>query len=535
MRKLTIFADIVDPARFAVRDNQGMKMRAIAVWMCAAAGMSAQSGMPGQVAAPVVNLNVVAKDARGQPVMDLTREDFQVFEGSKAQRLVSFRRAEPIAKRVMQAEPNEYSNRAGVAMSRVTVILFDLLNARFEDRGYMMNELTPALQHVETSDTLFLYILTMNGTLYAVHGLAEANTGPGKTAGAHPWTEDIKALLDDASRETLRLRPIWIDVDTRVRMTYQALESLADLVAAAPGRKSLIWISHGVPIGLGPQATSIYDQVDYTPLLRRLTTILDRAEVSVYPVRQPESLAPGATGSAASAAARQSAAGTDGPGITLSTEDTLKQFAELTGGHAFMTPDIRGAIERAASDARMSYLISYEPSLENWDGKYHKIRVTCARKGVKVETKQGYYAYADQAAEGDREKAALETATGSAFDTTEIGVNARLIVYDPANHEADLAIRVDAADVSFAKAGEIATGRLAVSVAGYLKDGRMEMFPSEEVAPRLTAEQRETALREGIRVERRLVLAEDVEKLRVLVYDRESGAVGSLTVPLERR
>ncbi|MGA2196111.1 MAG: hypothetical protein ABSH40_12655, partial [Bryobacteraceae bacterium] len=173
--------------------------------------------------------------------------------------------------------------------------------------------------------------------------------------------------------------------------------------------------------------------------------------------------------------------------------------------------------------------------LENWDGKYHRIRVTCARKGVKVETKQGYYAYADQAAEGDREKAALETATGSAFDTTEIGVNARLMVYDPATHEADLAIRVDAADVSFAKAGEVSTGRLAVSVAGYLKDGRMEMFPSEEVAPKITAEQRETALREGIRVERRLVLAEDVEKLRVLVYDRESGAVGSLTVPLERK
>jgi VWFA-related protein len=525
---LPICADIIDPARFAVRDNQGMKMRAIAVWMCAAAGMSAQSGMPGQAAAPVVNLNVVAKDARGQPVMDLTREDFQVFEGSKAQRLVSFRRAETIAKRGMRAEPNEYSNRAGVAMSRVTVILFDLLNARFEDRGYMMNQLPPALQHVETSETLFLYILTMNGTLYAVHGLADANTGPGKTAGAHPWTEDIKALLDDASRETLRLRPIWIDVDTRVRMTYQALESLADQVAAAPGRKSLIWISHGVPIGLGPQ-------VDYTLQLRHLTTILDRAEVAVYPVRQLESLAPGAMGSDASAAARQSAPAADGPGITLSTEDTLEQFAELTGGHAFMTPDIRGAIERAASDARMSYLISYEPPPENWDGKYHKIRVTCARKGVKVETKQGYYAYADQAAEGDREKAALETATGSAFDTTEIGVNARLMMYDPATHEADLAIRVDAADVSLAKAGEVSTGHLAVSVAGYLKDGRMEMFPLEEVAPRLTAEQRETALREGIRVERRLVLAEDVEKLRVLVYDRESGAVGSLTIPLERR
>jgi hypothetical protein len=264
-----------------------------------------------------------------------------------------------------------------------------------------------------------------------------------------------------------------------------------------------------------------------------LTATLDRAEVAVYTVRQPASLAPGAQ--AGNSAAMGSASVADGPGITLATEDTLEQFAELTGGHAFMTPDIRGAIARAASDARMSYLISYEPSLGNWDGKYHKIRVTCARKGVKLETKQGYYAYADQAAEGDQEKAALETATTSAFDSTEIGVYARLTEHEPAAHALELAIRVDAGDVSFAKAGEVSTCRLAVSVAGYLKDGRVEMFPVEEVAPKLTAEQREQALREGIAVAQRLVLAEGVEKVRVLVYDRGSGAVGSLTIPLGRK
>ncbi|MGD0778541.1 MAG: VWA domain-containing protein, partial [Candidatus Solibacter sp.] len=511
-----------------MRDNQGMKTLVIAVWICSAAACSAQSAEQPPAAAPLVNLNVVAKDSRGQAVTDLTRDDFQVFEGSKAQRVVAFRRNEQSVKRVMRAEANEYSNRSGVPMERVTVILFDLLNARFEDRGSMLHDLGPALGHVEASETLFFYILTMNGTLYAVHGLPDGDRGTA-AAGARPWTDDIKALLESASRELFRLRSLGIDVDTRVRMTYQALGSLANLVAAAPGRKSLIWISHGVPISLG-LGNTIYSGMDYTPLLQRLTATLDRADVAVYTVRQPESLAPGA--GAASGAESRSGAPADAPGITLATEATLEQFAQLTGGYAFMTPDIRGAIARAASDARMSYRISYEPPLGNWDGKYHKIRVTCARKGVKLETKQGYYAFANLAAEGDREKAALEAATASAFNATEIGLYVRLTEHEPGTLSVELAIRVDAGDVSLVQAGELATGRLAVSVVGYMKDGRTELFPAEEVVPKLTAEQREKALHEGIAVEERLVVAEGVERLRVLVYDRGSGAVGSLGIPL---
>lgn len=490
----------------------------ILVGICSAAGLGAQGlDLPGKAPAPQVHLNVVAKDSHGQAVMDLTRDDFQVFEGSKPQRMVSFRRNDGIVKRVMQAAPDEYSNRSGAPTVPVRVILFDLLNARFEDRGYMLNQLVPALQHVEAGDSLYFYILTMNGTLYPVHGLPDADGAHPPAAGGKSWTDDTKALLDDASRELFHLRQTDVDVDMRVRMTYHALESMANLVAAAPGRKSLIWISHGVPISLGPGNQLVYESVDYTPMLQRLTSMLDRAEVAVYTVRQPKSMAPTA-GSAASASPSASGAmSADGPGITMSTEETLDQFAQLTGGHAFMTPDIRGAIAMAASDARVSYQIAYEPALGNWDGKYHKIRVTCTRKGVKLETKQGYYAFANLAAEGDQEKAAVETAIASGLNATEIGIYAKLAEHDAAPHNVELAIRIDPADV---------TGRLAVSVAGYLKDGRTEMFPVEEVTPKPG---------EAILTEKRLVLTEGVEKLRVLVYDRGSGALGSLVIPLRRK
>jgi VWFA-related protein len=511
-----------------------MKTWVVLFGLCSVSGLSGQNVELPRAAAPVVHLNVVAKDSHGQTVTDLTREDFQVFEGSKAQRVVSFRRDDGSVKRVMRPERDEYFNRTGSSTTRPTIILFDLLNARFDDRGSMLNQLGPALQHVEASESLFFYILTLNGTLYTVHGLPDGNSGKAPAADARPWTDNIKALLDDAGRELFHLRPAGMDIDTRVRLTYQALESLANLAAAAPGRKSLIWISHGVPISLGPGNRMVLESVDYTPFMQRLTSMLDRAEVAVYTVRQPESLAPGASTGAGADSRSPGSAAADGPSITMSTEETLDQFAQLTGGHAFMTPDLRGAIALAASDARMSYQIAYEPSLGNWDGKYHKIRVTCTRKGVRVETKQGYYAFANLAAEGDQEKTVLDAAIASGFNATGIGVYARM-TENAATHTVELAIRVDPGDIALAETGGTATGKLAVGVAGYLKDGRMEMFPTEEVPLKLTAPQREQVVREGIAIEKRLVLTQGVERLRVLVYDRGSGAVGSLAIPVARK
>src|ERR1039458_134727 len=113
--------------------------------------------------APLIKLNVAAVDARGQSVADLTREDFQVFDGGKLQPIASFHRNDIKPLHALPHGPNEVSNRSGTPLSRATVILFDLLNARFDDRAYVANQLVPALQHVEASDSLFLHILTTAG------------------------------------------------------------------------------------------------------------------------------------------------------------------------------------------------------------------------------------------------------------------------------------------------------------------------------------------------------------------------------------
>ena len=470
-------------------------------------------------AAPVIKLNVVAIDAHGQSVADLTREDFQVFDGGKLQRLASFRRNDVKPLRVAPPAPNEYSNRSGAPLSRATVILFDLLNARFDDRAYTLSRLIPALQHVESPDSLFLYILTMNGTLYPVHPLPDPETTAHTTAA--PWTGDVKPLLDAASARLFHLRPLGLAVDDRVRMTYGALEALAKRVAETPGRKSIIWISHGMPISIGGRADDI-GEVDYTPLLQRLTATLDRANVAVYTVRQPGSLAPGAGNGRAA----------DGPASGMASTETLDQFAGLTGGRAYGTVDIEGAIAQAAGDARMSYLLAFAPQLDKWDGKYHKIRVACSRKGVRLQTKQGYYAFASDAHEGNQEKAAIETAITSPFDIPEIGLYAGLVPSANPPGAMVLKVRIDAADVHLPLEGDVFAGQLAVGFAGYMADGSTEASATGTFAPRLSALQRERAMQQGLPLTRLVTPAPGIRKIRVVVYDRASGAIGSLTVPV---
>jgi hypothetical protein len=214
----------------------------------------------------------------------------------------------------------------------------------------------------------------------------------------------------------------------------------------------------------------------------------------------------------------------------MASTETLDQFAGLTGGRSYGTVDIAGAIAQAAGDARMSYLIAFDPPLDRWDGKYHKIRVACSRKGVRLQTKQGYYAFEGDAHEGDQERAAIETAISSPFDIPEIGLYASLVPIANQPHAMDLKVRVDAADVLLAREGDLFTGQLAVGFAGYTADDRAEASATGTFAPRLSGEQHEQAMQQGLSIVRLVTLPPEIRKIRVMVYDRASGAIGSLTM-----
>ena len=461
----------------------------------------------------MVDLNVVAVDDHGQPVADLTRDELRVSDSGKAQTIAYFHHRDASARLLPALGPNEVSNRGKKNIPRATVILFDLLNQDFATRGTSANQLIHDLESLETADYLYLYLLTLDGRLYPVRGLpteqAEAD-GPG----GEPWTRHVKPMLNEALRATAQVRRPDIDIAVREPITYTALERMADELSIVPGRKNLVWVTDGVPIELGPYRSDIGDFVDFTTLLRRMSEAFERTGTAIYPVRQVMLGSPDNVNG----------------GSGLGSIDTLSQFAQMTGGRPDAGKDIGAAVRQAINDARTSYQIGYYPPPKNWDDKFHKLRVTCTRKGVRIQVKNGYYGWREQP--GARSELAIESAIPPAFDAAEIGLRATLSPDPSGAHRVRLDARIDADDVALVHQGERYNAQLRLAIVGYAPSAQPQRGPTIPLDLGYNAQDRDQALRQGINFTQDVTLQEDVRSVRLIVFDRGSDAVGSVTLPV---
>lgn len=317
-------------------------------------------------------VNVIALDGKGNPVPDLTEEDFQIFDQGKRQTIGSFQ---------------------GPATEKpTTLILFDLLNRVSVQRDYLTLHITKSLEPLPATASIYLYLLTNRGKVLPVHGIGET-----AKADDGPWTANSRPLLDRAIETAYGFRPYEeSDIGMRTSTTLQSLAELGDQLTALPKPKTMIWISTGVdneintigcnevvlsdangPYMAGrchavcPQSNS--KCLDYTPFLQHLSSTLTASGTVMHIVEQV------GTG----------VLPTSGEG---SAHDTLQKVADLTGGRLYAAGDIEKAVTDSQRDSSGRYQIAFDPSVAATDGKYRKLRVTCARKGVHIEATKGYYA-----------------------------------------------------------------------------------------------------------------------------------------------
>ena len=471
---------------------------------------------PPQQEPQMVDLNVVALDIHGQPVVDLTRDEFRVTDSGKPQTIAFFRHRDEQLGPTPALAPNEASNRSGANIPRATLILFDMLNERFGTRGYTANQLVHDLGSLESADYVYLYCLTLDGRLFPVHGLPGPEDEPAP-AGGVPWTRQIKPLLDSAIRTVTQLRPIDdFDPTYRVQLTYAALDAAALQLSMVPGHKSIVWLTDGVPIELGPNRSDTGDFVDFTPLLRQMSEEFDRAGVSIYPVRQVLLGSPEGMG---------------GPGTTgMGSLDTLNQFAEMTGGRLDGGKDVGAAVRQAITDMRTSYQIGYYPPASNWDDKFHKLRVTCTRKGVRIQTKTGYYAWAEP--RGTRSEQAINSAVSTTFDAAEIGLRATLSRDPKGGRTVHLDAHISAHDVVLVHEGNEYSAQLRIAVVGYAQGFEPKRGPVIPLDLHINAQDHDKVSQQGIEFVQDIALPEEIRTVRLIVFDRGSNAIGSVTMPL---
>ncbi|HEX6464471.1 MAG TPA: VWA domain-containing protein, partial [Vicinamibacterales bacterium] len=396
-------------------------------------------------------VDVVVRDKHGQPVIDLTPNDFEIYEDGVAQDLGAVTRYMPNAEEratagaaVPAGAPAAVSASAKLERTPEPVIalVFDRLNpeARVVARRAALRYIgdgtqSPARIAVFGIDLSLLpyvnYTRDAAALRKAVGDIGERSTAQfesqagkarelatqsdaaaastsvlqsgGQAAAAAASTSG--GAMADAKFAEMQQRTLetfeTLERDQQGYSTSNALLAVVNSMRGLPGRKSVIFFSEGLAI-----------PADVAARFRSVIDTANRANVSVYAM-DAAGLRAESTSSEARDAINAAAAGklrrnptTDVVGKPMTedlekNEDLLRndphsglgQLAQETGGILIRnTNDLTGGFKRIDQDMRNYYMLSYVPKNDMFDGKFRTITVKVKRSGMDVAARKGYYA-----------------------------------------------------------------------------------------------------------------------------------------------
>jgi hypothetical protein len=328
-----------------------------------------------------------------------------------------------------------------------------------------------------------------------------------------PWTRTAAAQLDTAMHSVVAVRSNeLLSGALRFDPTVLALRMLAARMATVPGRKNLIWITHGVPIAARDVSG---EPIDLTRDVRNLAAELVRSHIAVHAVAQSA----------------------QGAGVGFNDSVAmLRVISSWTGGRAFGSDNAEEAINESIRDARSTYVVAYERPAQKKNPKYYKLQVTCDRKGMRILSRQGDLDVADMPLSKPEVQAAIDSAARATLDSPDIGVQAQISSTGAGPNAFRVSVRIDPRDVFLRQGADGGfSGQLFLVVAGYEDGGLKELPPPEQWNVGLKAQEYEESLQNGIEHATAITPSQSTQKIRCIVMDRELNAVGSVTVPLPGR
>ena len=224
------------------------------------------------VTSRLVLLDVVVTDKAGNPVTNLTQEDFAVYEDKVAQHVVSFESPSTHTLPAgWDAAPLNPDDPKSFGQSPVTILVLDELNTHFEDSSFAVRSVR---QYLESRPA----VLAQPTTLMIV--------SDNKFRLLQNFTRDRAALLKALSNQSAHYawklegdKSIGYGPVERLDQSLSALEQIAQATARIPGRKNLVWVGQGFP-SLDPTELDIKDQDLVSDTIQHVTDVLlDNREI----------------------------------------------------------------------------------------------------------------------------------------------------------------------------------------------------------------------------------------------------------------
>lgn len=508
----------------------------------------------------LVNVSVIAHDASGQPVKNLTASDFRVYEDGKEQKIEVFAIESapmaPTARATASADPSAtptvFSNRlAERPAGGVTVILFDRLNSSFEDQKSARDQVLKLLATARAGDHVALYVLESDvinvlhdftsdaGRLIAVLNRYFGTTSVELSRSEEPVPAFAPSgvAAEDADTQAWLMRTMQmvseIYLRRRAELTTDALESIANHLAGIPGRKNLVWVSAAFPFVIpsdhGPQVMN--------KEVNRATRAINSADVAVYPVDIRGLIGAFVNPSAATATVQRGAtAPATGVFTTMATthpnQDTMREIAESTGGRVYLNTNAIGeAIRHAIDDSRVSYVLGYRSPRPDDDNKFRNISVKVNRSGIELRHRKGYLAAPVAQRNARARLDALSRVMQSPIEASGISLSAELA---QAGKEGTVVVRIDPQALTWEQKKDVREAVIDVVITQSLPDGKY--FKIKETTVNLTAdpERYKQMVEDGLTLSSNFTAVPNAYRLHVVVSDVASQSVGSLIIPMKK-
>ncbi len=380
---------------------------------------------------------VVVTDKDGKPVTGLKKEDFHVQENGKDQAVASVDEIKPSATPISApaAHGNEITNQPSGDASprRLVIIALDMVNTALEDQPRARRGMITYLSDNIQPDALYELVAVENNGLRVLHDYTQdtasliailkgvrnkfptvnedagviqraGNTDPGRTANtASPIDPEMGAPIILPTLQAEQLVAAFLNQSEINRMqaaqanaatsTLAALQQIAERSSGIPGRKSLIWITGSFPFSIDPGSASVSEGTAFA-IYQHTMRMLEAQMISVYPV-DARGLMTAQFDATTHILARQlqtQAAGMlqDQSNRLIDTLNTMRAFADMTGGHAYInTNDTSGAIRDAAQDGSDYYMLSYPVDKSDRRQGWRKITVKVG--DYHIRARHGYF------------------------------------------------------------------------------------------------------------------------------------------------
>lgn len=333
-----------------------------------------------KVATRLVLLDVVVTDGKGNPVTNLTKDDFTVVEDNIPQHIRSLELPSQHA-----LPPGEIVHSTAdlvkIDTAPVDIVVLDELNTPFEDSAFAIHSIDkflksqpPVLTPTEllvTNDKSFSVLQDFTQNLSALEEALKRNPVQ------YPW--HLMRNGDSGPGGILRMA-----------QTLNALGEIAQASAGTPGRKNIIWVGKGFP---SVDLTGLDDapRGQLQDAIKRCSGLLLASRVTLYVV-DPTPL---------SSATYDVETPTDL--ATLESETLMEPFSDavrfstlapMTGGRVFSgRNDVDREIASGVKQGSLYYTIAYTPgNSSEVPGEYRSVRIAINRPGLMATTRDGYYA-----------------------------------------------------------------------------------------------------------------------------------------------